>query len=107
MCFCGFRLRLHCKRNKLVRELEENVRLATMLHTQLKRFVLLVELIKDNQHVFKVYDYEGRMMEESAEVRLKFQFPQFFFKIKAQDRSQALNMLNLMGRNNRKYIKVR
>uniref|UniRef100_I3KHT5 WW and C2 domain containing 1 n=1 Tax=Oreochromis niloticus TaxID=8128 RepID=I3KHT5_ORENI len=30
------RLRLHCKRNKLVRELEENVRLATMLHTQLK-----------------------------------------------------------------------
>lgn len=30
------RLRLHCKRNKLVRELEENVRLATTLHTQLK-----------------------------------------------------------------------
>uniref|UniRef100_A0A3Q0ST20 WW and C2 domain containing 1 n=1 Tax=Amphilophus citrinellus TaxID=61819 RepID=A0A3Q0ST20_AMPCI len=29
-------LRLHCKRNKLVRELEENVRLATTLHTQLK-----------------------------------------------------------------------
>uniref|UniRef100_A0A8C9WW92 WW and C2 domain containing 1 n=1 Tax=Sander lucioperca TaxID=283035 RepID=A0A8C9WW92_SANLU len=30
------RLRLHCKRNKLVRELEEMVRLATSLHTQLK-----------------------------------------------------------------------
>ncbi|KAM3869074.1 protein KIBRA [Diretmus argenteus] len=30
------RLRLHCKRNKLVRELEETVRLATSLHTQLK-----------------------------------------------------------------------
>ncbi|XP_035034884.2 protein KIBRA [Hippoglossus stenolepis] len=30
------RLRLHCKRNKLVRELEEMVRLATTLHTQLK-----------------------------------------------------------------------
>ncbi|KAF7206659.1 protein KIBRA [Nothobranchius furzeri] len=30
------RLRLHCKRNKLVRELEETVRLATTLHTQLK-----------------------------------------------------------------------
>uniref|UniRef100_A0A3P8SBW4 WW and C2 domain containing 1 n=1 Tax=Amphiprion percula TaxID=161767 RepID=A0A3P8SBW4_AMPPE len=29
-------LRLHCKRNKLVRELEEMVRLATSLHTQLK-----------------------------------------------------------------------
>ncbi|XP_070773258.1 protein KIBRA [Enoplosus armatus] len=30
------RLRLHCKRNKLVRELEEMVRLASSLHTQLK-----------------------------------------------------------------------
>ncbi|KAK2828035.1 hypothetical protein Q5P01_019069 [Channa striata] len=30
------RLRLHCKRNKLVRELEEMVRLATSLHAQLK-----------------------------------------------------------------------
>ncbi|XP_070838609.1 protein KIBRA [Chaetodon trifascialis] len=30
------RLRLHCKRNKLVRELEEMVRLATSLHSQLK-----------------------------------------------------------------------
>ncbi|XP_075878521.1 protein KIBRA isoform X3 [Nelusetta ayraudi] len=30
------RLRLHCKRNKLVRELEETVRLASSLHTQLK-----------------------------------------------------------------------
>ncbi|XP_034033747.1 protein KIBRA [Thalassophryne amazonica] len=30
------RLRLHCRRNKLVRELEEMVRLATSLHTQLK-----------------------------------------------------------------------
>ncbi|XP_061659469.1 protein KIBRA [Syngnathoides biaculeatus] len=30
------RLRLHCRRNKLVRELEELVRLATSLHTQLK-----------------------------------------------------------------------
>nr|XP_046265711.1 protein KIBRA [Scatophagus argus] len=30
------RLRLHCKRNQLVRELEEMVRLATSLHTQLK-----------------------------------------------------------------------
>ncbi|XP_056140366.1 protein KIBRA [Lampris incognitus] len=30
------RLRLHCKRNKLVRELEEMVRLAASLHTQLK-----------------------------------------------------------------------
>ncbi|XP_058482569.1 protein KIBRA [Solea solea] len=30
------RLRLHCRRNKLVRELEEMVRLATTLHTQLK-----------------------------------------------------------------------
>uniref|UniRef100_A0A1A7X2B8 WW and C2 domain containing 1 n=2 Tax=Iconisemion striatum TaxID=60296 RepID=A0A1A7X2B8_9TELE len=30
------RLRLHCKRNKLVRELEEMVRLATTLSTQLK-----------------------------------------------------------------------
>eukprot|EP00064_Thunnus_orientalis_P021360 superscaffoldBa00006425_g21521 len=30
------KLRLHCKRNKLVRELEEMVRLATSLHTQLK-----------------------------------------------------------------------
>ncbi|XP_034463378.1 protein KIBRA [Hippoglossus hippoglossus] len=30
------RLRLHCKRNTLVRELEEMVRLATTLHTQLK-----------------------------------------------------------------------
>ncbi|KAI4813577.1 hypothetical protein KUCAC02_002815, partial [Chaenocephalus aceratus] len=34
--YSGFRLRLHCKRNKLVRELEEMVRLATSLHTQLK-----------------------------------------------------------------------
>ncbi|TWW75272.1 Protein KIBRA [Takifugu flavidus] len=32
------RLRLHCKRNKLVRELEETVRLASSLHTQLKSF---------------------------------------------------------------------
>ncbi|XP_008331754.1 protein KIBRA [Cynoglossus semilaevis] len=31
-----FRLRLHCRRNKLVRELEEMVRLASTLHTQLK-----------------------------------------------------------------------
>ncbi|CAN9501037.1 unnamed protein product [Ophioblennius macclurei] len=30
------RLRLHCRRNELVRELEETVRLATSLHTQLK-----------------------------------------------------------------------
>uniref|UniRef100_A0A8C7IGG2 WW and C2 domain containing 1 n=1 Tax=Oncorhynchus kisutch TaxID=8019 RepID=A0A8C7IGG2_ONCKI len=30
------RLRLHCKRNELVRELEEMVRLASSLHTQLK-----------------------------------------------------------------------
>uniref|UniRef100_A0A7N8XQ73 WW and C2 domain containing 1 n=1 Tax=Mastacembelus armatus TaxID=205130 RepID=A0A7N8XQ73_9TELE len=30
------RLRLHCKRNKLVRELEEMVRVAASLHTQLK-----------------------------------------------------------------------
>ncbi|XP_068600281.1 protein KIBRA [Brachionichthys hirsutus] len=30
------RLRLHCRRNKLVRELEETVRLATSLHGQLK-----------------------------------------------------------------------
>lgn len=30
------RLRLHCKRNKLVRELEEMVRLASSLHSQLK-----------------------------------------------------------------------
>uniref|UniRef100_A0A4W5NGG1 WW and C2 domain containing 1 n=1 Tax=Hucho hucho TaxID=62062 RepID=A0A4W5NGG1_9TELE len=30
------RLRLHCKRNKLVRELEEMVRLASSLHAQLK-----------------------------------------------------------------------
>ncbi|XP_028322682.1 protein KIBRA [Gouania willdenowi] len=30
------RLRLHCRRNKLVRELEETVRLASSLHTQLK-----------------------------------------------------------------------
>ncbi|XP_030649348.1 protein KIBRA [Chanos chanos] len=30
------RLRLHCKRNKLVKELEEMVRLASSLHTQLK-----------------------------------------------------------------------
>ncbi|XP_010869266.2 protein KIBRA [Esox lucius] len=30
------RLRLHCKRNKLVRELEETVRVASTLHTQLK-----------------------------------------------------------------------
>ncbi|CDQ71062.1 unnamed protein product [Oncorhynchus mykiss] len=33
------RLRLHCKRNKLVRELEEMVRLASSLHTQLKRYI--------------------------------------------------------------------
>lgn len=37
---CRFRLRLHCKRNKLVRELEETVRLASSLHTQLKRSVI-------------------------------------------------------------------
>lgn len=48
-----------------------------------------------------------RMMEESAEVRLKFQFPQFFFQNKGSRQNQALNMLNQMGRNNRKYIKVR
>ncbi|XP_062393253.1 protein KIBRA [Sardina pilchardus] len=30
------RLKLHCKRNKLVKELEETVRLASSLHTQLK-----------------------------------------------------------------------
>ncbi|KAG7484702.1 hypothetical protein MATL_G00052830 [Megalops atlanticus] len=30
------RLKLHCRRNKLVRELEETVRLASSLHTQLK-----------------------------------------------------------------------
>lgn len=36
---CHFRLRLHCKRNKLVRELEETVRLASSLHAQLKRSV--------------------------------------------------------------------
>ncbi|KAK1788106.1 hypothetical protein P4O66_016570, partial [Electrophorus voltai] len=33
------RLKLHCKRNKLVKELEELVRHASSLHTQLKRLV--------------------------------------------------------------------
>lgn len=36
---CAFRLRLHCKRTKLVKELEETVRLASSLHVQLKRSV--------------------------------------------------------------------
>ncbi len=33
-----FRLKLHYRRNKLVKELEETVRLASSLHTQLKRY---------------------------------------------------------------------
>lgn len=48
-----FRLRLHCKRNKLVRELEEMVRLASTLHTQLKRSVLL--FVTESSFLFEVF----------------------------------------------------
>lgn len=61
--FCNFRLRLHCKRNKLVRELEETVRLASSLHTQLKRFLHLSSAVYDNLSIIFVVSFSNNILK--------------------------------------------